>query len=538
MSYARHILGRFKSPTVEGGPSCMRSFVELGMCRSRWLAAASIFGVIASAAMLTNPLTIHYGLYPWGLIVSHGLMLGGIALMLAAHGRWTCAAAQWYQFLAAAVIVTGTSLLLGFYSLAPFFIPGLVLAMVGTTSAIAVPTSRLVCLVILSWVMTGVGVRISGVDNALELVRHFGGGRSAEFTRNSPATAFALILATAMLLPTFASILGIAANLWYQRNYRERRKAQVTIIRQTRRAEMLQHRADALLDRALTKPVADIIRRNEKFPPELREVCVIACDIENFSVACEQMPSQMIVDELQKFFAMFDACCADLKVEPLRSQGDSRLALAGLFPQEGEKKRRPAVDAVLAMIRFRNRLTSGEARHFWSVRIGIHMGPVMAGVMDGSRLCFDVWGETVNIAARLEQAGRREGAEPSNRILVSNKVLWGLCGLFEHGPSSEMVVKNTTISSAAEIFNISPAYRNEQGEPNDAFWRVYENDHAVPVPPRAGWAVQKQTPALPPATPPPTPPTMAPPPPASPPISLLPTSVTPKSDALQPPKPS
>lgn len=560
----------------------MRMYTELGMSRSRWVAAAALFGVPICAAMLNNPLARGKGLYPWGIIVSYGFMLLGIFMMLAAHRVWRVKAAQWYQCACAALIVTGASLLLGFYSLNPYFIPGLVLALIATTSVIAVPTSRLVCLVILSWAMTIVGVVISGVDAAMR----FGGKEVEDAIGNMPVLGFPIIVSTALLLPTCSAILGIAVNIWYRRNYGERRKAQLIIRRQSRkwdiiegqkrRAVMLQHQAEEakrnaeeaqhraekerlnaeearfkaeearikaedLLDRALTKPVADTMRRNEEFPPELKEVCVIACDIENFSIACQRMPSQTMVDELQRFFALFDKCCAESKVEPLRSQGDSRLALAGLFPQSGEEKRRPAVDAVLAMVRFRNRLISGELNDIWSVRIGIHIGTVRAGVMNGSRLSFDVWGETVNIAARLEQAGRRDGAEPSNRILVSENVLWGLCGLFEHGPMYEMVVKNTTIPSAAEVFDISPAYRTPKGEPSDEFWRVYRNHQAPPVPPRAGWAVHKQLPASPPNAPPPPPSPSPPtsiPPPASLPIPPPPTSATQRIDASQPQKPS
>lgn len=502
----RNILVWFRSPTVSGGPKSVRMFTELGICRSRWVAAAALFGVLFSAVMLNNPLARGQGLYPWGMLISHGFMLLGIFMMLASHGRWRVKAAQWYQFACASFIVTGSSLLLGFYSLNPYHIPGLVLAMIGTTSVIAVPTRQLISLIIISWVVTAIGVAIAGVDNAVNLVEQLAAVRNVEadtssqpqlqgekvlFIKSSRWLAFALIYTTAQLVPTCAGSLGVAVNVWYKRNYGARRRAQLDLKREKRRAENLQRMAedakrwaDILLDRALTKPVADIIRRKEEFPPELQEVCVIACDIENFSIACQRMPSQIMVDALQRFFTLFDKCCAESTVEPLRSQGDSRLALAGLFPQPGKKKRRPAIDAVLAMVRFRNRLQSGELKYIWSVRIGIHIGAVRAGVMDGARICFDVWGETVNIAARLEQAGRREGAERSNRILVSENVLWGLCGLFEHGPMSEIVVKDTIIANAAEVFDISALYRNEVGEPTDTFWRVYEDDDTVPKPPR------------------------------------------------------
>ncbi len=102
----------------------------------------------------------------------------------------------------------------------------------------------------------------------------------------------------------------------------------------------------------------------------------------------------------------------------------------------------------------------------WSARIGVHFGPVMMGVLSGARLCFDAWGDTVNMAARLEQGA------PPNQIMASDSVLSATRGLFDHGPVQELHIKDTVIRGAV-ITDIRPSFRDEAGEPNDAFWQVY-----------------------------------------------------------------
>jgi class 3 adenylate cyclase len=103
------------------------------------------------------------------------------------------------------------------------------------------------------------------------------------------------------------------------------------------------------------------------------------------------------------------------------------------------------------------------------------------GVMQGVRLTFDVWGETVNVAARLEQGAA------TNRILVSSAVLWATRGLFAYGPIRECQVKETMISGAAEVTGILPQFRAADGQPNDAFWEVYrEEGFPVVAPDPAG----------------------------------------------------
>lgn len=262
-----------------------------------------------------------------------------------------------------------------------------------------------------------------------------------------------------------------------QQRDRELEAAHSMIAAHHQHEQQHQVELEQLLDNALTWPVARVFREIGSYPPTLDEVCVIATDIVGFHKFCQTMSPKTVVEELNGYFKMFDRCCLAHDVEPLRSQGDSRIAIGGLHGGRRQAMGIPAIDAVLAMLAFRDMLARsdrpqppGESQPAapWLVRIGIHSGPAMIGVMSGTRLCLDVWGETVNIAARLEQ-----GATP-NQILVSDRVLSAARGLFDHGPIQTVHVKNTLVRGAI-IVGICEPFRDEHGEPNEAFWKVYGN---------------------------------------------------------------
>jgi len=268
-----------------------------------------------------------------------------------------------------------------------------------------------------------------------------------------------------------------------QRN-KDLEQANQQIVADNHRMQRQQEEVERLLDGVLTWPVARVLRETGSYPPTLDDVCDIATDIVGFSSICQTLPPKTVVDELNRFYKKFDSCCLPYEVEPLRSQGDSRIAIAGLHGGMRNSASIPVVDAILAMLLFRDtRMPIGSTHGsphapdgtLWSARIGIHCGPTMIGVMSGTRLFLDVWGNTVNIAARLEQ-----GAEP-NQIVVSNRVFESARGLFDHGAIGQMLVKNSVVNGAV-ITGIRPAFRDSDGKPNEAFWKVCRDpdDQTVP----------------------------------------------------------
>jgi class 3 adenylate cyclase len=135
------------------------------------------------------------------------------------------------------------------------------------------------------------------------------------------------------------------------------------------------------------------------------EVTVLFSDIVGFTTISSELAPSALVEELNALFSGFDAICDETGVDKIKTVGDAYLAVGGL-DGDGPAGERAIAEAALRMQAFaRERAAAGG----WQVRIGLHAGPIIAGVVGTSKFAYDVWGDTVNTASRLEttsEAGR------------------------------------------------------------------------------------------------------------------------------------
>src|SRR5437764_11712787 len=127
-----------------------------------------------------------------------------------------------------------------------------------------------------------------------------------------------------------------------------------------------------------------------------------------------------IVACLNQLFSEFDRLAEEVGIEKIKTIGDNYMAVCGLPTPRSNHARlaaKFALDMVAATARLRSRLPVP-----FTIRVGLHSGPVMAGVIGTRKFAYDVWGDTVNIAARMEAA-----SEP-NRVLASAVTVNGLGG--------------------------------------------------------------------------------------------------------------
>ncbi|WP_142533000.1 adenylate/guanylate cyclase domain-containing protein [Saccharicrinis carchari] len=165
-----------------------------------------------------------------------------------------------------------------------------------------------------------------------------------------------------------------------------------------------------LLQKYLNQPTTETAeyrklaqRRSIKY----EKATVLFADIQGFTKIVEHMNPETLIDELDRFFVHFDEVAEKYKIEKIKTIGDAYMCAGGL----PEKNRTNPIEVVMAAIEMQQFMqkTGEEAqkdgKDFWELRIGIHTGSVISGVIGRKKLSFDIWGDTVNIASRMESSG-------------------------------------------------------------------------------------------------------------------------------------
>jgi hypothetical protein len=129
-------------------------------------------------------------------------------------------------------------------------------------------------------------------------------------------------------------------------------------------------------------------------------VTVLLADIEGFSKITDDVDPELLMDELSSIFYYFDSHIDRYQVEKIKTMGDAYMCAGGIL----YKNNTNPMDVVLLALDVQNhqKRLSEKNPKVWSMRIGIHTGPVVAGMLGQKKLTFDIWGHTVNVAARLE----------------------------------------------------------------------------------------------------------------------------------------
>lgn len=159
-------------------------------------------------------------------------------------------------------------------------------------------------------------------------------------------------------------------------------------------------RSDELLHVILPHEIVEELKAtNEVKPRRYENVAVLFCDIVGFTSYCDTRQPEEVISHLQELTESFEGIALHHDLEKIKTIGDAFMATAGLL--------KPVENPVLNCVRCGLEMVSIALRLSgrWQVRVGIHVGPVIAGVMGRSTYLFDVWGDTVNTAARLESNG-------------------------------------------------------------------------------------------------------------------------------------
>ena len=168
----------------------------------------------------------------------------------------------------------------------------------------------------------------------------------------------------------------------------------------------------AVLHSTLPKHVADRVARGETVNDHFDNAAVMFLDIVGFTTISSKLPAEDVVELLDKVFSVCDVACAKYDVTRIKTIGDSLLAVSFASDKAPSSEQRVA-NSALDIIEALKTLDFPKSVGKIEVRIGLHSGPVVAGVLGKERLQYDVWGDTVNIASRMESTGA------SSRIQMS-----------------------------------------------------------------------------------------------------------------------
>ncbi|MDP9254864.1 MAG: response regulator [Verrucomicrobiota bacterium] len=194
----------------------------------------------------------------------------------------------------------------------------------------------------------------------------------------------------------------------------ERKRLHDKEISYLRQIQEEKKRSDELLHVILPREIAAELKDTAAVKPHrFEKVGILFCDVVGFTAYSERHRPEEILSHLQSLVEAFEQLCSQHSLEKIKTIGDSFMATAGLLaPLEN-----PALDCVkcgLEMITVARSLPA-----CWNVRVGVHVGPVIAGVVGRRKYQYDVWGDTVNTAARMQTA-----ADPG--AVCVNEETWNL----------------------------------------------------------------------------------------------------------------
>jgi class 3 adenylate cyclase len=217
--------------------------------------------------------------------------------------------------------------------------------------------------------------------------------------------------------------------------------------------------SQSLLLNILPEQVATELAANGSFAPRYYEdVTVLFTDFVGFTLNTEKLAAEELVAVLHGYFTGFDRIVGRYGLEKMKTIGDSYFCAGGLPVRSPSHP----VDSLLAAFELINEverctLPNGAC---WSIRVGLHSGPVVAGVVGIKKFAFDVWGDTVNLGSRMESGGS------PNRINVSESVYRRTKDFFTYEARGRMLTKEKKELEMFLVSGLQPSLLEGDDDPH------------------------------------------------------------------------
>jgi len=266
------------------------------------------------------------------------------------------------------------------------------------------------------------------------------------------------------------------ASLERKRLRDEERKSAEQLRSALREVEEQRSLAESLLRNILPARISDELRSTGRVEPKyFDDISIVFTDFVGFTRITENLAAEELVEMLHDYFTEFDQIVRRYGLEKLKTIGDAYVFIGGLPPRNPSHP----VDAVLACFEI---LDAVERRRQnvtgWSIRVGLHTGPVIAGVVGIEKFAFDVWGETVNYGARMEQCGA------PGRVNLSERAFSRVKDFFTCEARGPMALKQEKSIDMFFVRGLQPKLLGDDpGLPPPAFARRYRAyfDRDVPA---------------------------------------------------------
>ncbi|MEO1263151.1 MAG: adenylate/guanylate cyclase domain-containing protein [Bacteroidota bacterium] len=212
--------------------------------------------------------------------------------------------------------------------------------------------------------------------------------------------------------------------------------------------------SEELLNNILPSETAEELKKHGQVNTRRHEnATVLFCDFKGFTNISEQLTPEELVKNLGIIFEAFDRIIEKNQLEKIKTVGDCYICAGGL------KNNHPnqagiVVYAALEMISFLKEFNNNQSKRqqpLFEGRIGINTGPVVAGIVGIKKYAYDIWGDTVNLAARMEQASQ------TGKINISGSTFDLVKHEFEYEPRGKVTVKG---KGAVDMFFIKSAKKN------------------------------------------------------------------------------
>ncbi|MCC6691681.1 MAG: tetratricopeptide repeat protein [Bacteroidia bacterium] len=249
------------------------------------------------------------------------------------------------------------------------------------------------------------------------------------------------------------------------------------ILKQKEEGEKEKKRSEELLLNILPTETAEELKNYGKAAPRsYKMVTVLFTDFKGFTTIAEKLTPEQLVYELDYCFRKFDEIMGRFGIEKIKTIGDAYMCAGGI----PIRNRSNPVDVLLAAFEMQEFIEEwkkekiAKGKEFWEIRIGLHTGPVVAGIVGSKKFAYDIWGDTVNTASRMESSGE------AGKINISGTTHSYVNMFFDCTFRGKITAKNKGEIEMYFVERIKPrlSVNLEGRKPNDDFFKLLSTNLA------------------------------------------------------------